>query len=388
MTYPLFEQRFDDHKVTREGTHRVVPLEVTLERCLTLMKPAGITRLADITGLDVIGMPVYVAHRPLSRSLSVAQGKGITPLAAKVSALMESLECWAAETITTPLTYATTADLDAQPIIERLETRCPFDEGQTIPWLPAWHLGTRTWAWLPYELATMDMVGIHRIHCTFNVGSNGLSSGNNLLEAVLHGIYEVVERHNCEIWRHAGAPLQVLDPTTIRCDAYQELLRTVAAAGVRFASFVVDGSVDVPTFCSVVWDEAGAAEFSGGGVGYGYGSHAESDVALLRAATEALQSRLTYITGTREDMARSDYEIAHHPDRAQSLQADCENADLVEWEPRHASDSLSLDLEDLMHRLDDAGLPDVFAFDLSKPKLGLAVAKVVIPGAADEGTYE
>ena len=55
-----------------------------------------------MTGLDWVGIPVYQAARPNSRSLSVSQGKGLTPTQAKVSALMEALEGFHAEEIRLP----------------------------------------------------------------------------------------------------------------------------------------------------------------------------------------------------------------------------------------------------------------------------------------------
>src|SRR5690606_20091862 len=168
--------------------------------------------------------------------------------------------------------------------------------------------------------------------------------------------------------------------------AYRRLCDAVRSAGVQMASFVVSESIPVPTFCTVVWDDPGAATFTGGGIGYGYGSHVDAEVALLRAATEALQSRLTYITGTREDMSRSDYAIAQEPERAEALQEDVAHAEVVPFDPRRATDTFSSDLADVMQRLTDAGFPDVFAFDLSKPELELWVAKVVIPGTLSEGS--
>ena len=60
-------------------------------------KRAGITRIAELTGLDTLGIPVFAAIRPMGKSLSTQQGKGTTALAAKVSALVESLETWSAE---------------------------------------------------------------------------------------------------------------------------------------------------------------------------------------------------------------------------------------------------------------------------------------------------
>jgi YcaO-like protein with predicted kinase domain len=65
---------------------RGVPVEETLARIRPLMTVAGITRVADVTGLDTLGIPVVMVVRPNARSLSVAQGKGLDLSAAKISA--------------------------------------------------------------------------------------------------------------------------------------------------------------------------------------------------------------------------------------------------------------------------------------------------------------
>src|SRR5882672_4545796 len=79
------------------GTRRAVPPLETLRRIRPRLRAAGITRLADVTGLDWIGIPVYQAIRPNSRTLSASQGKGLTRAQAQVSALMEALEGFHAE---------------------------------------------------------------------------------------------------------------------------------------------------------------------------------------------------------------------------------------------------------------------------------------------------
>ena len=57
----------------------------------------------SITGLDWIGIPVYLAVRPNSRNVPVYLGKGLTRAQAQVSALMESLEGFHAEEIRLPV---------------------------------------------------------------------------------------------------------------------------------------------------------------------------------------------------------------------------------------------------------------------------------------------
>ena len=58
---------------------------------------------ASITGLDWIGIPVYQAVRPNSRTVPSSLSKGLTRAQAQVSALMESLDVFHAEEIRLPV---------------------------------------------------------------------------------------------------------------------------------------------------------------------------------------------------------------------------------------------------------------------------------------------
>lgn len=62
-----------------------------------LLRRFGITRVGDVTGLDIIGIPVWFAARPNSRGLSVSQGKGLFADQARLSAIMEAIEGAVAE---------------------------------------------------------------------------------------------------------------------------------------------------------------------------------------------------------------------------------------------------------------------------------------------------
>lgn len=75
-----------------DGTHRLTDPATTLARVMPLAAQMGVTRVAVLTGLDVIGIPVVAAYRPNSRSIAVHQGKGTTLAAAKASAVMEAVE--------------------------------------------------------------------------------------------------------------------------------------------------------------------------------------------------------------------------------------------------------------------------------------------------------
>lgn len=114
MTLSFFDQPLSAPARWRDGTHRAAALEATWRRFSPLAPRIGLTRLADVTGLDTIGIPVVSAIRPMGRSLSTQQGKGRTLLAAKVSALMESIETWHAEELRRAERVATFTELKRQ----------------------------------------------------------------------------------------------------------------------------------------------------------------------------------------------------------------------------------------------------------------------------------
>src|ERR1700748_1478781 len=101
----------DGPKRFRAGTHRTQDPEATLARVMPLAARMGITRVAVLTGLDVIGIPVVAAYRPNSRSVAVHQGKGTTLVAAKASAVMEAVESYHAENIEADVRLASYREL-------------------------------------------------------------------------------------------------------------------------------------------------------------------------------------------------------------------------------------------------------------------------------------
>lgn len=99
----IFGREYAMKKGYLTGTHRTRSPRETLSDYAHFMPRMGITRLANVTGLDSIGLPVYTAIRPNSRSLATSQGKGFDADSAKASARMESIETWHAEQIQKPL---------------------------------------------------------------------------------------------------------------------------------------------------------------------------------------------------------------------------------------------------------------------------------------------
>jgi len=184
----------------RDGTHRMVSPDETVARLQPLLPAFGITRVANVTGLDRIGVPVVMVCRPNSRSIAVSQGKGLTLAAAKASGLMEAAEGFHAERIEQPLRLGSSHELartlplaDVEGLPSRRDSRWHPD--LQILWIEATDLNLDQRVWVPYEVVHSNYT--HPLPTgsgCFAATTNGLASGNHLLEAICHAICEVVER--------------------------------------------------------------------------------------------------------------------------------------------------------------------------------------------------
>jgi ribosomal protein S12 methylthiotransferase accessory factor YcaO len=355
-------------KYFRGGTHRTVSPEITVERLRPFMARMGITRVANVTGLDRIGVPVVTVCRPNSRALAVTQGKGADLASAKASGLMEAVESYHAERISLPLKLGSYKDLcSSHRMVDVTQlyrtSRSIFHPDLPILWIEGYDLLHQEIIWLPYDLVHLNYtVAIRSLPECFLSSSNGLASGNHFLEAVSQGICEVVERDATTLWRLLSKE---------RWDATRIDLSTVHDPLCRDV---------LEKFERAEAEQNPLHRLSGAG---GMGCHPAKQVALLRALTEAAQSRLTLITGSRDDMPRGKYLSTSNPDstRLQYLLLapgrvlrDYDNIPTFEGQTFEADVAWELEC------LRSAGIERVIVVDLSHAEFGVSVVRVVIPG--------
>lgn len=349
----------------------------------------GITRVANVTGLDVIGIPVVMVCRPNARSLSVSQGKGLTLAAARASGLMESIELWHAERITLPLKLGSydelrfthrMADVDALP-----RRRGLFHRDLRILWVQARDVASDRGVWIPYELAHLDSTFPQPPGSgCFPLSSNGLASGNHPQEALCHAVCEAIERHAFALWERRERERQRnrVDLSSVTDPGCREVLARLEDAEVAIAAWEMTGAIGVPAFRAEIADREIDPHRPLAVCG-GMGCHPSPGIALLRAVTEAAQSRLTLIAGSRDDVARNRYELEGNADRVQEWlhEVDSEGASHpFDVGAGHDGDTFEDDLAWLLERLTSVGADQVLALDLSKPGIEVPVVKVVIPG--------
>ncbi|HWO21314.1 MAG TPA: YcaO-like family protein [Kofleriaceae bacterium] len=377
-------------KAFRRGTHRLVSPAQTISRVTPMMRAAGITRVADVTGLDSIGIPVVMVCRPNARSVSVAQGKGLDLDAARASGIMESLEQWHAEHIVQPLRFTTAAELAATHRLADVAGLPRLSIGSFHPqrkllWIEGEELVDGGARWLPLEVVHTDYtLPLPPGSGCFLTTSTGLASGNDRTEAVLHGLYEVIERDAVALWRAAGparAQATRVDLATVDDADCRDLLARFDRAGIAVGVWDVSSEIGLPVFVARIVDrdrDPGRAAY----VSAGQGCHRARAIALARALTEAAQGRLTVISGAREDIAPAFYEQRAPQQAALLAELDRPGAATRSFAaaPDGQSERFDEDLAAVLAALRAAGLGQAVAVDLTRPELGLPVVRVVVPG--------
>jgi ribosomal protein S12 methylthiotransferase accessory factor len=368
-------------KAYREDTHRAVSPEETLARVSEKIPVAGITRVADITNLDRVGIPVFSSIRPTAQegAVSVYNGKGATPAEARVSAVMEGIERYSAEIHDHEITSGTYPELAAKgQAVDPRSLNLPrgADPDARLPWVEAWDIVTDEGVLVPAHAVFHPLP--RSCPPLFRTNTNGLASGNTREEAVFHGLAEIVERDAwslVEVTKRPGP--RIIDPPP---GLPAELLRRFAEAKVEVTVRDITSDLGIPT-CAAVADDALLRDPRL--LTIGMGTHTSARIAFLRALTEVAQSRLTQIHGAREDTTTADLRTRMGYDRVRRMnrywfEADSEVA--FSALPTAEHDDFLRDIGAIVSALGKAGMARVLVADLTREEIGVPVVRVIVPG--------
>jgi ribosomal protein S12 methylthiotransferase accessory factor len=375
-----------EKKLFWRGTQRGVAPEETLERIRPHFASVGITRLANITGLDRIGIPVTLAVRPNAATLSTGSGKGFSLGAALTSGAMEAIELYHAEETDLP-TFQQSYD-------NLTQARIPWDElpltknslcNRWWPyrWALGWDILNQEEVALPWWLVHMGPHPLRErdLHA-FQVSSNGLASGNSLLEAINAALFEVIERDAVTshrlVWDRLKVHPPVVNTATIQHPLVLELMDRLQHAEVGMLLFDCTVDTAVPVYMAYLYDQ----RVERIGVYRGYGAHLDPEVAMIRAITEAVQGRAIYIAGSRDDMFRHNYLQLKRPDQSVLVPAMRSLRATVDASQRRSEATSTFEGDTLLalQKLQRAGLKQCVVLDITKPEMPIRVVKVVVPG--------
>jgi ribosomal protein S12 methylthiotransferase accessory factor len=114
----------------------------------------------------------------------------------------------------------------------------------------------------------------------------------------------------------------------------------------------------------------------------GMGCHPSRAIALLRAITEAVQVRLTLISGARDNATQREYALAMEPElmRRQATALAGEAGRDFRATPSFDGGSFDADVAWELDALRAAGITQAVVVDLAREEFNIPVVRVIVPG--------
>jgi thioglycine synthase len=407
-------------KWTVNGTSRIKPAQETLKKVIPISKKIGVTRLADITDMDILRIPNYSAVLPGTEDyIWVYSGKGPTKEHAKASALMESIERYSSLPSGSSGKFVrssyselskTHKVLHPDRIVEPV--RFVYRTDMMMDWLQGYDLASGEEIMVPAPIALFRYTPPPPAVNPFAYfHTNGLASGNVMEEAVCHALCEVIERDAMSLadLRASAIPFHILrtiihtlnaaafsvppvladrfvddpslfsdvDISEIDFGPVKNLVEKFKQAGISLTVKDITSDIGIPTF------NASSVEWISHDYGYlaeGHGTHPDARIALLRAITEVSQTRAANIQGARDDLRKIKYSDQNTDDRrAWQFMPSTKKIKFPEVQTFFNEDILD-DINLILLRLKRVGLDQVIIVDLTNSDIGIPVVRAIVPG--------
>ncbi len=362
-------------------TQRAVPLEETLARIEPKIPAAGITRVAEITGLDRIGIPVFSCIRPTAEdgAITVYNGKGATVEESRISGIMEGIERYSSEIHDRKVRLDTFEMIEGrEPAVNPEDLILPedTDTGHVLPWVEGWDIANDKPVLVPAQAVFHPLP--RNFRQIFRTSTNGLASGNTREEAIFHALCEVIERDAwslVEACRDTGPAVTGIDDPMLA-----EMQKKFSDAQVEVTLRDITSDVGIPTMAAVADDVLLKDPTL---LTIGIGTHTNARIAVMRALTEVAQSRLTQIHGAREDTVTADLRKKMGYDRVKRINGywfkdngSVDYGNLRSFD----SDDFANDIRFAIDALNKQGLDRVIVVDLTREEIGVPVVRVIVPG--------
>jgi ribosomal protein S12 methylthiotransferase accessory factor YcaO len=407
-------------KWTLNGTSRIKPAQETLKKVIPLSKKIGVTRLADITDMDILHIPNYSAVVPGTEDyIWVYSGKGPTKEHAMASALMESIErysslpsVWLGNFVRSSFSELSKTQRVLHPdsIVEPM--RFVYRKDMIMDWLPGYDLLSREKVMVPASIALFRYTPPPPAVNPFAYfHTNGLASGNVMEEAICHALCEVIERDAMSLadLRASAIPFHILrtiihslnsaafsispvladrfvddpsifpdiDISEIDFDPVKNLLEKFKQAGISLTIKDITSDIGIPTF------NASSVEWVTHDYGYlaeGHGTHPDARIALLRAITEVAQTRAANIQGARDDLRKIKYNQENTDDRrAWQFMPSTKKIKFQEVQTFFNEDIID-DINLILLKLKRVGVNQAIIVDLTNQDIGIPVVRAIVPG--------
>jgi ribosomal protein S12 methylthiotransferase accessory factor len=374
------------------GTQRILDEKATLDRAKSNLTRIGVTRVAGITDLDRIGIPVLTTIRPSAAegAISIYSGKGSTEDQARISAMMESYERCLAER--SGLNRDIKEEISAPQFIDTFEevsSRGPavnpvslllsekYSPEHLVEWTTGWDLLKEEEVAVPANAVFHPYNAPGQAVKLFRSNTNGLAAGNLPEEAILHGLLEVIERDALSTAEFNRFPGKEIILTAEDGENY-ELLRRFLNNDIDVRLWLLPHDTEITTVVAAT-DDLKLRDPAL--LVMGAGSHLKPEIAVRRALTEAAQSRVVQIHGAREDTDREDFVRKIGYDRIRRMNRywydegeKIPMSEIPDLSRNGPAESIKTVLEQLSRVVDSA-----IIVDLSRESIAIPVIRAIIP---------
>jgi ribosomal protein S12 methylthiotransferase accessory factor len=359
-----------------------------------LCRRYGITRLANLAGLDEINVPVWSCVRPASRTVATSFGKGLTDDVAQISALMEALEGACAEN-REGLVHERGSIVElrkAGTSIVPLEnlSRCAYEnipKSEKLDWLKGISLVDGQTVLAPFELVGMDYERRSGpIAPGFHMTSSGLGAGFEWDAAAQHAIFELVEHEVTAMIEESPSLLSFFDAKIFEegtddllDEAMQkfppELIRPIFREIPNHFGFSV-------VICELLDREGHQAATATSSMGFA--CRLDLRGAALAALLEAAQVRTGRIVGAREDIKWNHY-------KPKTAAATARHREMLQMTIpplvfSGVAPTLPTTPQSLVAKLRQSGIKNAWIFTLNQPEDPFFVVRVLMDGLEDSST--
>ncbi len=257
----------------------------------------------------------------------------------------------------------------------------PFDEEREIDWTPVWSLTAQTFKYVPTAYCYYGYP-LPADCCFCWSDTNGNAAGNTKEEAILQGFMELVERDAVALWwynrisRPAVAIESFDDPYLRNLKFYYKTIHR------DFWVLDITSDLNIPTFAAISRRTNKQPE----DILFGFGTHFEPKIGLLRAVTE--MNQMVFLSNAANRYGKATFS-------RQDMQTWCETATLENQPylapnprtvpkaysnyPRYWKDDLRDDVLNCVDIAAKHGL-EILVLDQTRPDIGMNVVKVMVPG--------
>ncbi|HEU4712521.1 MAG TPA: TOMM precursor leader peptide-binding protein [Pyrinomonadaceae bacterium] len=196
--------------------------------------------------------------------------------------------------------------------------------------------------------------------------SNGCAAGSTLSDAIFHGLLELVERDALAIWWYNRLSRPAVDLESFGEPKLLDICKELQEVGRNLYLLDVTNDLGVPVYVAT------APKFDGSSLHFAAAAHPDPRMAALRSVAELTQS-LHCDTLLLYDELRLWLETATLANQKYFEPASVQAA------PRVHVGSVAHETRRIAARIEERGMR-VYYLDLTRPEVGVPVARVVAPG--------